>query len=200
MRHALAACSILAALAVIAAGCGGTKTVTVTQTVTTVRTVTKTVTTTTTAGGSSSVAAPCSNTDLDGTFTPIPGSAGAGHVSYVLLLTNTSTTPCTVAGTPAVTLLDKNGAALATHVIAVQSGQGSATAIVLPTGSAARAEARFSPDVSGPGEPQTGPCEPTASTLRVVAPVGGTVDVPIAPVTAVCEHGTLQFSAFSASP
>ena len=186
-------------VAVVASGCGSTKTVVVTQTVTTVKTVTTTktpttstnTTTTTTASGSS----PCSGTDLQATFTGVAGSAGAGHVSYDLVLTNTSSSACSVSGIPVATLLDKTEGALPTQI---STGPGTATTVVLQHGDSAKAEARLSPDVPGVGEQQTGPCERTAYFLRVTAAGGGTVNAPIGPPTPVCEHGALSFSPFAA--
>lgn len=193
VRYALVIGVLVAALA---AGCGSTKTVTVTQTTTTVKTVT---TTTTTTVGQSAGAPPCSDADLKGSFDVIPGSPGAGQISYTLTLTNSSSAACTVSGTPVATLLDKNGAALPTHILAVQAGQGSAGTVVLQQGDSAKADARFSPDVAGTGDAQTGACEPTAHVLRVTAPGGGSLDVPISPPTAVCERGTLSFTALASS-
>ncbi|MGZ4290752.1 MAG: DUF4232 domain-containing protein [Gaiellaceae bacterium] len=198
MRRALAGGVVLA---VLAAGCGSTKTVTVTQTVTQTVTTVKTVTTTiTTHAGQTAGAVPCSDADLQGSFSAIDGSAGAGQNSYTLVLTTSSGDGCSVVGTPVATLLDRSGSALPTHVSAAQSGQGSAAPVVLQHGESAKADARFSPDVPGPGEQHSGPCEPTAHSLRVTLSGGGSLDVPIRPPTAVCEHGTLRFSAFSASP
>jgi len=185
-------------LVAIAAGCGGTKTVTVTQTSTTVQTVTVTTTTTTTTG--SAAPAACTGTDLEGRFAVVPGSAGAGNIVYELRLTNPSTSPCAVSGLPAVTLLDRNGSPLPTHVSAAQQGQATAAQIVLQSGQTAKAEARFSPDVPGTGEQHTGPCEAKAYVLRVTAPGGETVAAPISPPTSVCEHGSLSFSVFSSAP
>jgi len=135
----------------IAAGCGGTTTVTVTQTSTTVKTVTVTTTApgTTTTGSSATPA--CSGADLSGSFAVVPGSAGAGNIVYTLRLTNTSASPCLVSGLPAVTLLDRNGSPLPTHVSAAQPGQATAARIVLQSGGAAKADARFSPDVPSTG-------------------------------------------------
>jgi hypothetical protein len=197
MRAALAGLAGLAVVA-IAAGCGGTTTVTVTQTSTTVQTVTVTTTTTTTTG--SAAAAACTGADLEGRFAVVPGSAGAGNIVYELRLTDTSTSPCVVSGLPAVTLLDTNGSPLPTHVSAAQAGQATAAQIVLQSGQTAKAYARFSPDVPGTGEQQTGRCEPKAYVLRVTAPGGGTVAAPISPPTSVCEHGSLSFSVFSSAP
>jgi hypothetical protein len=195
MRAALVGLAVVA----IAAGCGGTTTVTVTQTSTTVKTVTVTTTAPgTTTTGPSAIPA-CTEADLTGSFAVVPGSAGAGNIVYSLRLTNTSTSPCFVSGLPAVTLLDRNGSPLPTHVSAAQPGQATAARIVLQSGGAAKADARFSPDVPSAGEPQSGPCEPKAYVLRVTAPDGGTVAAPISPPTAVCGHGSLSFSLFSSA-
>jgi hypothetical protein len=107
MRRALV---IGAAITMLAAGCGSTKTVTVTSSVTTVKTVTTAPTTapaTTQAAGP----APCSGADLQASFSVIAGSAGAGQIGYELVLTNSSSAACTVSGLPIAALLDKGGAA-----------------------------------------------------------------------------------------
>jgi Protein of unknown function (DUF4232) len=196
MRAVFAAAVVLVA---VAAGCGGTKTVTVTQTSTTVQTVTVTTTAPATTTGPSATSV-CAAADLAGSFSVVPGSAGAGNIVYSLHLTNTSSSPCSVSGLPAVTLLDRNGSPLPTHVSAAQAGQATAARIVLQSGDAAKADARFSPDVPSTGEQQTGPCEPKAYVLRVTAPDGGTVAAPISPPTAVCGHGSLSFSVFMSAP
>ena len=193
MKAALAGLAVVA----VAAGCGGTKTVTVTQSSTTARTVTVTTTTTTTTGSAGPAA--CTGADLEGRFAVVPGSAGAGNIVYELRLTNTSASPCVVSGLPAVRLLDKNGSPLPTHASAAQPGQATAAQIVLQSGQAAKADARFSPDVPGTGEQQIGSCEPKAFVLRVAAPGGETVAAPISPPTSVCEHGALSFSVFSSA-
>ena len=168
------------------AGCGGTTTVTVTQTVT--RTV---------AAPTPSVAA-CSGAGLGGSFTAVRGSAGAGQISYLLTLTNTSGAPCFVSGLPSVQLLDAQGGKLPTSVTAAQPGQATAAKIVLQAGSSAESEARFSPDVPGPGEGQANqPCEPVAHSMQVTANGGGTFVVPVNPPTSVCEHGSLRMSVFA---
>lgn len=176
------------------AGCGGAKTVTVTQTVT--RTVTHTVTTT-----PPPAAAPaCTGSSLGGTFAGIPGSAGAGQISYRLTVTNTSNAACFVSGMPQLQLLDAQGAALPTSVTAAQPGQATAAKIVLQPSASATSDARFSPDVPGVGEGQAGkPCEPVAHQLQVTANGGGTFVVPITPPTSVCEHGSLRMTLYTAA-
>jgi hypothetical protein len=181
-------------LVVALAGCGGTKTATVTQTVT--KTVTKTTPTTPTT--STSEAAACSGADLNGSFADVPGSAGAGQISYKLTLTNSSAAVCFVSGIPDLQLLDAKGGALPTSVSAEQPGQGTAAKIVLQPGASAAAEARFSPDVPGQGEQSQGACEPTAHQVRVTVG-GGSVTVPVSPPTPVCEHGALSMSVLVAA-
>lgn len=178
---------------VLGAGCG-TKTITVEHTVTEVRTVTAPSTTTTPP----QPVEPCAGDELRGTFAVVPGSPGAGQISYRLRLANTGSVACMLTGLPVVQLLDAQGGELPTQVTAAEPGQPTAVRVVLePSGSAA-ADARFSPDVPGVGEGQTGPCEPRASTLRVTAPGGGTVDAPVQPPTAVCSKGSLRFSVYTA--
>jgi hypothetical protein len=181
-------------LAGLAAGCG-TKTVTVEHTVTEVRTVTAPSTTT------SPASVPlCAGDALRGTFAVVAGSAGAGQISYRLRVTNIGAADCTVSGLPDVLLLGADGEALPTRVTAAQPGQPTAARVVLAPSGSAVADARFSPDVPGVGDSQSGACQPRASTLRVTAPGGGTVDVPVQPPTAVCEQGSLRLSVYSAAP
>ncbi|HVA32316.1 MAG TPA: DUF4232 domain-containing protein [Gaiellaceae bacterium] len=181
----------------VLAACGGTKTLTVTQTVT--RTVTKTTTApaTTTTGSGAATAPACSGADLGGSFAVVPGSAGAGSISYGLTLTNTSSAACYVSGIPQLQLLDAKGATVPTAVSAAQPGQGTAAKVVLDPGASAKADARFSPDVPGPGEDNPGACEPTAHQLRVTVGAGS-VTVPVSPPTSVCSHGALRMSLLAA--
>jgi hypothetical protein len=141
---------------------------------------------------------PCGGRDLRGSFDVVRGSAGAGSITYRLKLTNTSSTSCWVSGIPRLRLLGVKGGALPTTVRPARPGQATAARIVLHPGHAARADARFSPDVPGPGEQQPGACEPTAHRLRVT--IGGSsVIVPVRPPTPACEHGTLSMSLLTAA-
>jgi Protein of unknown function (DUF4232) len=181
------------------AGCGGTTTVTQTVTTTVTKTVTTPASTTTTAGGGASAPA-CTSSSLGGSFAGISGSAGAGQISYLLTLTNTSSSACFLSGLPQLQLLDATGQALPTSVTAAQPGEATAAKIVVQPSSSATAEARFSPDVPGPGEGQAGkPCEPVAHQLQVTPTGGGTLVVPINPPTSVCEHGSLRMAIYSAA-
>jgi Protein of unknown function (DUF4232) len=180
-------------LVLVAAGCGGTKTVTTATTVT----ISKTVTVTTSASQAS--APPCSGADLSGTFTVVPGSAGAGQISYELKLVNDDSAACFVSGLPTVLLIDEQGGRLPTRVSAEAPGTATAARIVLQPQQAATADARFSPDVPGVGEPTAGSdCEPRAFTLHVTFG-DGSVEAAIKPPTPVCEHGSLRFSLYSAA-
>ncbi len=152
-------------------------------------------TTTTTTAAS----APCAAGSLQGSFDVVPGSPGAGQISYKLTLTNTGATPCFVSGIPQVQLLGTTGGALPTSASAEPPAPASPPKVSLQHGGSAVAEARFSPDVNGTGDSTTGQCQPTATVLRVTAPGGGTLDAPIQPPTPVCEQGSLHFRVFSAS-
>jgi Domain of unknown function (DUF4232) len=191
MRRTAAAAGA-AALAIAAAGCGGTRSVTVTTTrvVTTTRTVTQTT---------PSAAGACAASALGGAFKGVPGSAGAGQISYALTLSNASSSACFATGLPVVQLLDARGNPLPTHVSPAHPGQQAAVKVTLVPGASAKAEARFSPDVPGPGEQHPGRCEPIAVQLRVTATGGGTLDVPVTPPTSVCEHGSLRFDVLTSA-
>jgi hypothetical protein len=187
---------VLVVVVGVLAGCGGggTTTVTVTRTVSHTKTVTVQTETATTT-----VAAPCLSSSLAGAFEVVAGSAGAGQIVYRLRLTNQGDSTCFVTGLPVVQLLDGNDAKLPTNVTPNHPGATTAVRVDLAPGSAATADARFSPDVPGGDEQTAGACEPKASTLRVT--VGsGVVDAPIKPPTPVCERGTLQFDVFTAAP
>jgi hypothetical protein len=142
----------------------------------------------------------CSGSQLTGDFTRIAGSAAAGSVSYRLVLRNTSSRECAVTGLPLGRLLDGYGRSLPTHVRAAFPGALTAVLVRLAPDAVTRATARFSPDVPGPGEPfkrGSRQCEPVAHFFRVTGQGGGTTTVRLNPVTPVCEHGALRFSAYS---
>jgi hypothetical protein len=178
------------------AACGGTTTTTVTLTQTVTRTKTVTVSaveTTTTAY------APCLASALAGAFAAVPGSAGAGQISYRLRLTNQGDSTCTLAGVPSVQLVAQDGSNLPTNVQPARPTDMDAGKVTLSPGDAATADARFSPDVPGTGDNSGPQCEPKATTLRVKLEAGE-VDAPVTPSTPVCERGSLFFSAYAAAP
>lgn len=140
---------------------------------------------------------PCTGAQLTGTFSVIRGSAGAGNISYRLVLRNVSGRTCTLTGLPQARLLSKAGKPLPTHVQAASPGALTAILVRLAPRARATATARFTPDVPGPGEPAAGRlCEPTAYWLRIAAPGGGTTKAKLVPPTPVCVHGRLLFSAY----
>jgi hypothetical protein len=140
------------------------------------------------------LAAPCDGSALHGSFSGVPGSAGAGNIVYRLRVVNRSSAACWISGQPHVQLLDARGRRLPTAAHPQRPGVGAAARIDLAPGQAASASARFSPDVPGPGEPTDRPCEPKAYKLRVSPGGTGSTVVPIVPPTAVCEHGSLSLS------
>jgi hypothetical protein len=144
---------------------------------------------------------PCVASQLTGSFSVVPGSAGAGNIVYRLRLRNRSTRTCFVSGLAGLRLLGKTGRPLPTKVTPAFRAGLTAVRVVLRPGRAARADARFSPDVPGPGEPMTRQtCEPKAYRVRVTPPPGGgTLVVPIVPPTPVCEHGGMSLKALSAA-
>jgi hypothetical protein len=185
---------LIAAVALLSvAGCGG-GTKTVTETV--VHTTTVRVTTQEAPAPASATA--CTGDAMSGSFSVIPGSPGAGQISYRLRVKNDSPVACFVSGLPIVQLVDQAGHDLPTNAQPARPGQGTAARIILQPGASASADARFSPDVPGGSEQTDGPCEPKAYTLRVSL-AGAPLDVPITPPTPVCERGTLSFSLFSAA-
>ena len=141
----------------------------------------------------------CKGGDLTGSFRGVPGSAGAGNIVYALRLRNASHAMCFVTGIPGVQLLGKHGKPRPTHALPAHPGELTAVLVRLAPGKTAKATARFSPDVPGPGEQVKGPCEPTAYKLRVTPSGGGSVVVPVQPPTAVCEHGGMSFSVLTAA-
>jgi hypothetical protein len=146
----------------------------------------------------SQIAHACTGADLAGTFTVVPGSAGAGNIVYALRLENTSRATCTVTGIPGVALLDRRGKRLPTHPFPAHPGALTAVLVTLAPGKSATATARFSPDVPGTGEPVSGRrCEPVAYELLVRPNGGGTLQARIRPPTPVCEHGGISWSALT---
>ena len=125
---------------------------------------------------------------LSGTFSVIPGSAGAGNIVYALRLRNHTTKTCFVSGLAGLRLLGKTGRALPTRVEPAFRPGLTAVRVVLRPGARAKATARFSPDVPGPGEP-TRRRAVRAHRLQgagdPAARGGGTLIAPVSPPTPV---------------
>jgi hypothetical protein len=146
--------------------------------------------------GSSASVPPCTGSQLAGNFVVIMGSAGAGSISYRLNVRFASGRTCFVSGLPRIQLLSRLRQPLPTKVVPAVRGVRTADVVLRP-GHGAHAEARFSPDVPGVGEPVAGRnCERTAYSMRVtLRPGGATFLAPVRPPTPICEHGTMAFSA-----
>lgn len=131
----------------------------------------------------------CAPSELAGSFKPVFGTQGAGTVTGRIVLTNTTRQPCLVGGYLGLQLVGAGGSLLPTNVL---HAAGTAKSITLDPGSAASAAARFSPDIAGPGDSKTGPCQPTAISTRVMLPNESGYLVVSGPNTSVCERGTLD--------
>jgi hypothetical protein len=152
-----------------------------------------------TVGAASAPAPPCNGSQVRGTFAVVPNSAGAGNIVYALRIRLLSGRPCFVSGVPRLQLLDRLRRVLPTKVAPAFRPGLTVVRVVLRRGHEARATARFSPDVPGPGEPATRTgCEPRSHFVRVTpSPGRGTFVAPVRPPTPVCERGSLSVSALS---
>ena len=135
-----------------------------------------------------STVSPCTPQQLGASYTLMPFSQGAGHVAYLLTVTNRSTAAsCSLTGPLPARLLDRFGHGLPTG--ASTSPKESYTVVLAP-GQWAQAQSRFSPDIAGAGE-NGRHCEPVAHSLRL-ALGGGTVLASMDP-TPVCQFGRIGF-------
>jgi hypothetical protein len=135
----------------------------------------------------------CRSADFTGQFSVIPGSAGAGHIEARLVLTNHTARTCRTGGYVGVGLVSATGASLPTKVVR-DTAIAAATLTVAP-GASISALARFSPDIPGPGDSQTGACQPVATHSLVIAPNDTSqISVP-GPQSSVCEQGTIDLRA-----
>ncbi len=142
----------------------------------------------------------CRQADMTvATWKGVPGSSGAGHVEADIAFQNTSSHDCTVTGFPRVTLYDAAQHILPTTV--TNSEPALASPLTVAPGAWIHSELRYSPDIPGPGESQTGPCEPLASYALVRLP-GDTAfaHVPLDVPTTVCEQGALVARPFLDGP
>ena len=149
------------------------------------------------AGASPMATLPCKGGALTGSFRAVPGSPGAGGISYTLQVRNVSDATCFLTGLPVVQLLSRTGKLVPTNVSAAHPNEPIAAKVLLAPEKVASATARFSPDVPGIGEGHPGPCEPQAYKIRVTSPGHGSVVVAISPPTSVCSHGALRFTTFT---
>ena len=203
-RRAMPALVLLAA--VVLAGCGSGKpssapTTTAHSTTTTTPLPTTTPTTAAPATTSTTKVAaigPCQPAQLTGSFATIVGSAGAGNIEARLVLTNVSSSICTTEGYVGMQLLGTGGALLPTNVVRVTTS--APVPLTLSPGDSMNAVARYSPDVPGVGDNQSGQCQPIAYTTEVTPPNDTTHLVVNGPATSVCEKGTLSIGPLAAGP
>ena len=134
------------------------------------------------ATGASAAPRPCSIAGLHTSFSYVPGSNATGHELYRLRIATSGST-CTLAGTVAVELLGAAGRRLPTRL----HGR-IAPGTITPAGRGVDLE--LSPDLYVPGEPASGPCEPTAHRIRLLT-AAGRVAAPVTPPTPVCAFGSL---------
>jgi hypothetical protein len=124
----------------------------------------------------------CAANKLAATFAHVPGSDATGQELYRLAI-RTRGASCALPGDITLQLLSADGAAVPTRV----SGRITAKRVT-PSGTKIYLE--LSPDLYGPGEPASGPCERVAHQLRVRTAVG-TLVAPVTPPTPVCHHGAM---------
>jgi hypothetical protein len=107
------------------------------------------------------------------------------------VLTNTSASSCTTFGYVGLLLLGASDTPLPTHVVRVPGSQG---AITLAPGASASAVTRFSPDIPGPGDSQSGTCQPVAQGTEITPP--NDTHFVIAPGldSSVCSLGTIDLN------
>jgi hypothetical protein len=116
-------------------------------------------------------------------------TAGAGQRFATLVLTNTTRHTCTLLGYPSLRLLDRRNRRLPTHVVRDRSR--TPRVVRLQPGDSARSDLRWGA-IPGPGEPQSGPCEPAPARLAVAPPGSSLALVLPWRMGPVCEHGTID--------
>lgn len=169
-------------------------------------TVTVTETVSTTAEPTASASASASPTGTENSETPecgrndvaakvVDGDAGAGQRRASLVLTNRSEEPCTVTGYPGLQLTTATGAKVPTTV--VRAGSPAPRTVTLTPGKPASAALTWGVIPTG-SDSEDGPCQPAASTLRVIPPDAR--DAVTTPWTLgpVCNKGKITVNAFVA--
>ena len=133
----------------------------------------------------SAAAAPrrCAVTDLRATFSHVPDSDATGHTLYALRIVSRGGS-CVLVGDAKLQLLGARGQSLPTDLL------GRITPGTI-TRSGFAADLELSPDLFGPGEPENGPCEPTAERLRLTTSAGQ-LTAAVTPPTPVCERGRMR--------
>jgi hypothetical protein len=136
----------------------------------------------------------CHTGDLAGTLKR--GSPGAGQRYATLLLRNRSTHRCRVYGYIGAQLLGAGGRPLPTTV--VRDRTRTPRRVVLAPGRRAQALLHWAA-IPGPGEPQSGPCEPTARRIEITPPDETTHLILRWRFGPVCEHGRIDVRPLTAA-
>lgn len=134
---------------------------------------------------------PCTAPLLSGSIKSMDSAAGSRYVT--LTVTNKSQQTCTLQGYGRVELLGTNKEPLPTN--AVRNLNPVPTLVTLRPGATAGKILHWSV-VAAPGEPDTGPCQPAATAIRVTPPdQDEPFDVDYG-FGAVCAEGRLETSAY----
>jgi hypothetical protein len=149
----------------------------------------------------------CVTSNLVAAVNVVAGSQGMGHEALNITLTNISGHPCTVYGFPGLQLRiqDMEGQPGLDQTTTTTWTTGAPKSLVtLADSGSASTTVIFDVDVPGPGEPQSGACEPDSYYLGIIPPNNTTaLTARIGGANAttgitVCEHGNLEALPFIA--
>jgi hypothetical protein len=115
--------------------------------------------------GASTALSRCHTGDLTASLQP--GSPGAGQRYATLALTDSGDRPCTIHGFGGLGLAGPGGAPVPTKQVRVTDP--TPGTITLRPGATATSQLHWGA-VAGPGDTQSGNCQPVATTLRVIPP------------------------------
>lgn len=135
----------------------------------------------------------CHTSELSGKL--VEGSPGAGQRYAQIVLTNKSGRTCTLYGYGGMVLLDSHRHELPTHVVRDPSTP--PKLITLKPGGKAHSQLHWTV-IPGPGEPETGQCEPTPAYLQVTPPDERTRLTLPWNFGPVCLHGRIDQGAYRA--
>jgi hypothetical protein len=125
----------------------------------------------------------------------VAGSPGAGQRYATLVLENTGGATCTVHGYGGIQLVSATGAPLPTRQ--ARAASPAPTTVTLGPHAAVRSLLHWAA-VPGPGDPTSGPCQPTPAALRVIPPDETDHLTLTWNQGPVCEGGTIEQQAYAA--
>jgi hypothetical protein len=115
--------------------------------------------------------------------------AGAGQRHLTLVLMNNGSASCEVFGYVGLQLLTSGGAVVPTNVTRINL---SARAhVIVPPGGQVSTLMHWGV-IPGPGEPNSGPCEPTPAKIEITPPNETAFLTQPWTGDVVCEHGTIE--------